>query len=84
MELLLVRSATKQLLKIPHQTRTKIEKEIEKLTNNPFPPKSTKLTGREGYRLRIGDYRVLYFVDKKRRTITVLSAQHRKDAYKLK
>ena len=82
MKLLVNKTAAKQLLKIPYQFRLKIEREIESLTKNPFPVKSRKLTARPGYRLKIGDYRVLYLVDKKRKTITILSAQHRKDAYR--
>ena len=82
MRLSITRSAAKQLLKIPYRVRERIEKEIEGLTKNPYPSKSQKLSGRDGYRLRVGDYRALYSFDKKAKIITVLSVQHRKDAYK--
>lgn len=82
MKLLVGKTASKQLLKIPYKVRVKIESKIEKLPADPFPAGYQKLSGREGYRLRIGDYRVLYALDKKQKVIIVLSAQHRKDAYK--
>lgn len=82
MKLLVTKSASKQLLKIPYKIRTRIEGEIEQLAKNPLPNKSKKLAGREGWRLRIGDYRTLYCIDKKQKTIIILSVQHRKDAYR--
>ena len=82
MKLLVARTAYKQLLKIPFKIRSRIENRIEELAKNPFTKKSKKLSDRPGYRLRIGDYRIIYFVDKKKRTITILSASHRKDAYR--
>lgn len=81
MKLLLSKSAAKQLLKIPYRTRARIEEQIENLAEKPFSRKSQKLAGRSGYRLRVGDYRVLYLVEKKK--IIILSVQHRKDAYRL-
>lgn len=83
MKILITKSASKQLLKIPHKQRLKIEEKIEQLVNLPASPQSRKLSGRPGWRLRIGDYRVLYFIDKKKKSITVLSVQHRKNAYRI-
>ena len=82
MKLLLVKTALKQLTRIPNPFRNRLEVEIEKLAVNPFPRGYTKLTGREGYRIRMGDYRVIYHVSKKEKVVVVLSAQHRKDAYR--
>ena len=82
MKILVARTAHKQLLKIPSKIRSKIETRIEELADNPFVQKSKKLSGRPGYQLRIGDYRIIYFVDKKKKTITTLSTSHRKDAYR--
>ena len=82
MKLLVARTAYKQLLKIPFKIRSRIESRIEKLANSPFSKKSKKLSNRPGYRIRIGDYRIIYFIDKKKKTITVLSASHRKNAYR--
>ena len=82
MKLLITKSASKQLLKIPRNQRLKIEEKIEKLADFPTSLKTKKLTGRPGWCLRIGDYRVLYYLDKKKTSIIILSVKHRKDAYR--
>lgn len=83
MKLLVSKTAGKQLLKIPYKQRLKIEQKIEQLAKSPSLASTKKLSGRLGWRLRVGDYRVLYFFDKKKKLIIILSAQHRKDAYKI-
>jgi len=83
MRLLITKSASRQLLKIPYRQRSRIEEKIERLSKSPISPQTKRLSGRPGWRLRIGDYRVLYFIDKKKKSVTVLSVQHRKDAYRI-
>lgn len=83
MNLSVKKSAVKELLKIPSNQREIIEKKIELLSINPFPVQSQKLSGRDCWRARVGDYRILYTLDKKRKTITVISVLHRKDAYRM-
>jgi len=82
MRIFVKKGAVKQLLKIPKKQRVRIEGKISKLKISPFPRQSRKLRGRPAHRLRIGDYRVVYAVDKKKKRIEILSAQHRKDAYR--
>lgn len=82
MHLVLTKTAAKHLRKLPAFFRNKIETKIEALKQNPFPLGIKKLTGRPGYRFRIGDYRLMYDVNKKRKIITILRTQHRKDAYR--
>ena len=54
---------------------------IAALAEDPFPRQSRKLTGREAvYRLRIGDYRILYKVDTDAHIVTILYVRHRRDA----
>lgn len=84
MKLLVTKTAAKQLLKIPYHQRLRIEKRIEELAKKPFTTRAKKLSGRSGWRLRIGDCRALYSIDKKKKLIIILSVQHRKDAYKIK
>ena len=56
---------------------------ISELSANPFPSDSEKLKGTENfYRLRVGDYRVVYQVDNKNKTVIVYYVRHRKTAYK--
>lgn len=56
---------------------------IDGLAENPRPRQSAKLTGTEGlYRLRVGDYRVIYAVDDETKTVMIHYARHRRDAYR--
>jgi len=56
--------------------------EIRSLAETPFPSGCKKLKGsRTSYRLRVGDYRILYEVDTESRTVTVYRIRHRKDVY---
>ena len=58
---------------------------IRELSANPFPRDSEKLTESENfYRLRVGDYRIVYQVDNKNKTVIVYYVRHRKTAYKSK
>lgn len=71
------------LRKIDRQFIPKILEAIESLLKNPFPVQSRKMQGAESsYRLRVGDYRVIYQVDTEKKMVTVYHARHRKDVYK--
>ena len=78
------RSALKNLKKIPAIDRNKVIRSIEKLALNPRPVGSKKLTGREGWRIRIGNYRVIYEIRELKCYILVLDIDHRKDIYYLR
>jgi len=63
--------------------RRQLHKKIKNLRNNPCPPSCGKLKGEEDlYRIRSGDYRIIYTVKNKEVTILVLRIAHRKEAYK--
>lgn len=56
---------------------------IDRLPANPNPPQSTKLQSAERlYRLRVGDYRIVYEVDREAEQITVHYVRHRRDVYR--
>ena len=75
-------SAEKDLRSIAHQQIPRIIRAIELLHNNPFPSRSRKLSGSDqDYRIRIGDYRILYRVDTKAKIITIYHIRHRREAY---
>ena len=76
------RRAQKQIARLPATTQDRIEDALQSLANDPRPRSSRKLRGREGVRLRVGDYRVIYEVDDGRRTITILQIGHRRDVYR--
>ena len=76
-------SSEQDLKKIDKQYILKILDAIESLTSNPFPSQSKKIKSSESsYRLRVGDYRVIYQVDSKKKSVIIYYIRHRKDAYK--
>jgi mRNA interferase RelE/StbE len=77
-------SAYKQLQKIQATMRIKIEKEIDKLESNPRPSGVKKLTGSKEdlYRIRIGNYRVVYAIDDTIEIVDIRQIGHRKDIYR--
>ena len=62
--------ADKALGKLPREVQERLEAAMDALAEDPRPQGSRKLSGREGYRIRVGDYRVLYDVDDAERTVT--------------
>ena len=62
-KLIIERKAEKEANKIPVSLRTAIDKAILDLAKTPRPRGCKKLTEKEGYRIRVGDYRVLYMID---------------------
>jgi mRNA interferase RelE/StbE len=81
-EISIERSALKALQKIPSIDQQKIVSTIEHLANHPRPIGAKKLTGRDGWRVRIGNYRIIYEIRDKTCHILVLDIGHRKDIYK--
>ncbi len=81
--ILLSSSAVKQLSKLPRSIQERIGRRIEVLALNPRPPGSVKLEGTEEaiYRIRVGDYRVLYEIDDEGLTVRVPRIGHRRDVY---
>ena len=59
----LTAAAQKQLDKLPNETAERIGAAVVKLAFDPRPPGVVKLTGQEGYRIRVGNYRVLYTIE---------------------
>jgi len=76
------KSAQKELDSIPNKLQLRIIGVIDLLAVNPFPPNAKKLQGREGYRIRTSDYRILYNVDGDQLSITVVRVGHRSSVYK--
>ncbi len=78
----LKRSAEKELEKLQTQDQERILEKLFSLKEKPFPDGAIKLKGHPGYRLRVGDYRILYEMDTKSRVITVSAIGHRKEVYR--
>ncbi|MGH7975054.1 MAG: type II toxin-antitoxin system RelE family toxin [Limisphaerales bacterium] len=78
----IARDARKELERLPTQIQIRISKAILALEENPFPRGCKKLKNRDGFRIRIGDYRVLYFADVKAKQIVVGVIGHRREVYR--
>jgi mRNA interferase RelE/StbE len=76
-------SADKALKRLPVAVQRRIVTATELLAHNPRPVGAVKLAGEENtYRLRVGDYRIVYEIHENRLIILVLRVAHRKDAYR--
>ena len=78
----LKRSVEKELDHLPSDTYKKIILRIISLRDNPRPRGVKKLTGKNGYRLRIGNYRILYTINRENKIIDIYSVAHRKEVYR--
>ena len=83
-DIVFTKQATKTLQKIPATILVNIRQKIEQIAENPFlsHPNVTKLQNREGYRLRVGDWRVIYEVQQDKVVIMVLKIGLRKEVYR--
>ncbi len=77
------RSAIKELKKLPKETISKILAAVENLSSNPLPNRTTKLVGsQQSFRIRIGDYRVVYNIFSKNLSIEIVRIKHRRNIYR--
>jgi len=82
-KLLIKKSATAELAGgIPKRDRAKIIQRIQGLADDPRPAGSRKLSSRNVYRLRQGDYRIVYMIDDAERVITIIKIGHRSEIYR--
>jgi mRNA interferase RelE/StbE len=76
------RSAAKELAGLPKQDRARIITSIQALAHEPRPAGSEKLSGQERYRIRRGDYRILYQIHDDVLILMVVRIGHRRDVYR--
>jgi len=76
------RSAQKQLSKLPASDYFKIKQSILNLAHDPRPADSVKLKNREGWRIRRGNYRIIYEIQDDKLIVLILRIGHRKDIYR--
>ena len=82
-EIIIKPTAEKSMDKIPLSARRRIADAIEDLRSDPRPAGVVKLTGDENlWRIRMGDYRVVYEIQEDRLIVLVLPVAHRKDVYR--
>lgn len=82
MKLLISQSAQKDLDKLPDDTTIRISEKLYDLALNPYIQGSKKLSDDEGYRIRVGDYRVVYKIDKSSKEVIVVKIKHRREVYR--
>lgn len=80
-ELLILRRAQKELANLPKIDYGRVRDAMGALATNPRPTGCKKLVGREGWRIRSGNYRVIYEIDDAQQKVTVLHVGHRRDVY---
>lgn len=79
---LVLPAATKALRRIDHRVRPRVRGAILLLARDPRPPASRKLKGRDAYRVRIGDYRIIYRIQDEVLLVVVVTVGHRRDVYR--
>ena len=70
-EIIIEKKVKKDLKSIPPNLFRNIYSHLKYLANNPRPKGCLKLTDREGYRIRVGDYRILYMINDTLQTVTI-------------
>jgi mRNA interferase RelE/StbE len=74
--------ARKSLEKLEKQDQLRIYAAIELLGDNPRPPLAVKIKGSDYFRVRVGDYRILYSIDSGRLIILIIDLGHRREIYR--
>ena len=80
--LLIKESAARELEGLGLADRRRIVDRILSLSDNPRPAGSEKLSGQEKYRVRQGDFRILYEVADRSQTVTIVKIGHRREVYR--
>jgi len=80
--LVISKTAQKQLDKLTDNIADPLIETIQNLAYDPRPQGCKKLKGRDGYRIRKGDYRIIYDIYNNTLTVEVVALGHRKDIYK--
>jgi len=78
----ILRRAQKELAQLPKGAYESVRDAIRALGVEPRPPGCRKMSGREGWRIRVGDYRVLYEIQDGQKEVTVVHVGHRRDVYR--
>jgi len=76
------KSVAKDLKNIPKKDTQRILSAIEQLADDPRPPQSKKLSGQERFRIRQGNYRILYTIEDNQLVVCVVKVGNRRDVYR--
>lgn len=80
--LLIKKSAERELRAIPKTDLRRVTERLRGLMQNPRPPGCEKLSGHDHYRIRRGDYRIVYAIDDAARVVTLVKVGHRREVYR--
>jgi len=78
----ILRRAQRELQQLSREDYERVRDTIRTLAYEPRPAGCLRLTGRAGWRIRVGAYRVIYEIDDVQRTVTILHVGHRRDVYR--
>ena len=82
-EVLLERNAERDLKKLPKDIFHRIVVSVKSLAQNPKPQGSRKIIGsKNDWRIRVGDYRVIYEIDEEVKAVKIMRIRHRREAYR--
>lgn len=75
--------AARQIIKLPREVQVKVKAKIDALAIDPRPSGCVKLSGeRDAYRVRTGDYRIVYMVHDAINVVSVRRVAHRREVYR--
>jgi mRNA interferase RelE/StbE len=80
--IIFARPAEKELARLSSEMQLRLGRVIRSLENDPIPAQVKRLKGRTEFRLRVGDYRVLYTIDQESRVLTISAIGHRREVYR--
>ncbi len=79
---LILRRAHKELADLPVEDYERVKAAILGLEKEPRPRGCRKLVGRDGWRIRVGNYRIIYDIEDAAKTVLVMHVGHRRDVYR--
>jgi mRNA interferase RelE/StbE len=79
---ILPKSVQKELDRLPEEIAARIMARLSALESNPRPPDVKKLKGRQGWRVRAGDYRIIYEILDRELVVIVVTIGHRREVYR--
>lgn len=80
--LVVKKSAERELRALPKQDLRRVTERLQYLSHNPRPLGCEKLSAHDQYRIRQGDYRIVYAIDDTARVVTIVKIGHRREVYR--
>ena len=81
-QVILPKSVQKELDRLPDDVAKRMLARLTRLEINPRPPGMKKLKGRDAWRIRVGDYRVIYEIHDRVLQVIVITIGHRREVYR--